>query len=148
MERPRVRVHDFVEFYHLYNSIVQYIVKELSDEFPKAYFAILLVLDKYGPLPISHIGDKLGIMKSNMTPLIDGMEGKGFIERKASATDRRRINIVKTGEGDRYLADTLTKLDDMFKRQNPSITPEEGLKALEASNILLDIGRRILKNNP
>ena len=146
-QQPRVRVHDFIEFYHFYNSFVQYLIRELDDDVPKTYFATLLVLDKNGPLPISHIGDRLSITKSNMTPLIDGMEQKGYISRKASLTDRRIINIVITPEGEKYLADTLTRLDDMLIQQNPSITVEEGLKALEAVSTLLDLGKRILGNN-
>ncbi len=143
-QEPEVRVHDFIEFYHLYNSFVQYISKELDDGIPKAYLGILLVLDKYGPLPISRIGDKLCITKSNMTSLIDGMEERGFISRTDSSADRRIKNIVKTEKGERYIADTLTKLNDMLLSRNDSITLEEGLKAIEATKILLDIGKRIL----
>ncbi len=146
-QEPEVRVHDFIEFYHLYNSFVQFITRELDDGIPKPYLGILLVLDKYGPLPISHIGDRLCINKSNMTPLIDGMEERGFIARKASSTDRRIITIVKTEKGEQYIADTLAKLNDMLLSRNDSInsiTLEEGLKAIEATKILLDIGKRIL----
>ncbi|NJD01908.1 MAG: MarR family transcriptional regulator [Ruminiclostridium sp.] len=143
-QEPRARVHDFIEFYHLYNSFVQYIIRELDDGIPKAYLGILLALDKYGPLPISHIGDKLCITKSNMTPLVDGMEEKGFISRKASSSDRRIINIVRTEKGERYVTDALAKLDEMLQSRNDSITREEGMKAVEATKILLDLGKRIL----
>jgi DNA-binding MarR family transcriptional regulator len=147
LQQPQVKVQDFIEFYHFYNSFVQYIMKELDDGIPKAYFAILLVLEKYGPLPISHIGDKLSINKSNMTPLIDGMEEKGFITRKASANDRRIINIVETEEGAKYIVDSLSKLNDLLISTDASITNEEALKALEAANVLMDMGKRILKRS-
>jgi len=143
--QPIVKVQDFIEFYHFYNSFVQYIIKELDDGIPKVYFAILLVLEKYGPLPISHIGDRLSITKSNMTPLIDGMEEKGFIIRKASANDRRMINVVETEEGAKYISDALSKLNDLLISTDTTITNEEALKALDAANMLLDLGKRILK---
>lgn len=146
LQQPKeVKVQDFIEFYHFYNSFVQFILKELDDGVPKVYFAILLVLEKYGPLPISHIGDKLHITKSNMTPLIDGMEEKGFITRKASPNDRRIINIVEAEEGARYIADSLTKLNDLLINKDTTITYDEALKALDAVNILLDLGKRILR---
>lgn len=145
LQQPIVKVQDFIEFYHFYNSFVQYIIKELDDGIPKVYFAILLVLEKYGPLPISHIGDRLSITKSNMTPLIDGMEEKGFITRKASSNDRRMINVVETDEGAKYITEALSKLNDLLISTDTSISNEDALKALDAANILLGLGKRILK---
>ena len=145
LQQPIVKVQDFIEFYHFYNSFVQYIIKELDDGIPKVYFAILLVLEKYGPLPISHIGDRLSITKSNMTPLIDGMEEKGFITRKASPNDRRMINVIETEAGARYIAEALTKLNDLLINTDTTISNAEALQALEAANLLLDLGKRILK---
>jgi MarR family 2-MHQ and catechol resistance regulon transcriptional repressor len=143
--RQKVRVHDFIEFYHFYNSFVQYIIKELDDGVPKVYFAILLVLEKYGPLPISHIGDRLSITKSNMTPLIDAMEEKGFITRKASPNDRRIITVVETEKGAKYIEEALLKLDDKLISTDTTITQADAAKALEAASFLLDLGKRILK---
>lgn len=147
LQQRDVKVQDFIEFYHFYNSFVQFIMKELDGETPKAYIAILLVLEKYGPLPISHIGDRLCITKSNMTPLIDGMEEKGFITRQASASDRRIINVVETEEGAKYIADALLKLNDLLRSRDSTITNEECIKALEAANTLLALGKRVLKGS-
>jgi DNA-binding MarR family transcriptional regulator len=144
-QQQTVKVQDFIEFYHFYNSFVQYIIKELDDGIPKVYFAILLVLEKYGPMPISHIGDRLSITKSNMTPLIDGMEEKAFITRKASANDRRMINVVETEEGAKYISDALSKLNELLIRTDTTVTNDDALKALEAANTLQELGKRILK---
>lgn len=143
--RVTVTVRDFIEFYHFYNSFVQYIIKMLDDGVPKVYFAILLVLEKYGPLPISHIGDKLGIMKSNMTPVIDGMEERGFITRQASASDRRIVNIVVSPEGTKYIAEAIARLDELLNGTAGKFSDDEALKAVEAANMLLDLGKRFLK---
>lgn len=145
VDRSRVTVRDFIEFYHFYNSFVQYIIKMLDDGVPKVYFAILLVLEKYGPLPISHIGDKLGITKSNMTPVIDGMEEKGFITRQASASDRRIVNIVVAPEGAKYIVEAIARLDELLNGTNGKFSDTDALKAVDAANLLLDLGKRFLK---
>nr|WP_255343964.1 MarR family transcriptional regulator [Methanobacterium sp. SMA-27] len=61
---------------------------------PHSYFHILKVLKKKGPLPMSEIGRRVYISKSNMTSLIDKLVENGLAERIPDTNDRRVINIT------------------------------------------------------
>jgi MarR family transcriptional regulator, 2-MHQ and catechol-resistance regulon repressor len=66
---------------------------------PHSYFHILKVLKKRGELPISELGRKVCISKSNMTSLIDKLVKNGLAERIPDKNDRRVINIALTDKG-------------------------------------------------
>jgi DNA-binding MarR family transcriptional regulator len=53
----------------------------------------------------------LGIVRSGIVPLLDGLESKGLLKRMPSAADRRSHALYLTLEGDAFLdrADTLVQ---------------------------------------
>jgi DNA-binding MarR family transcriptional regulator len=50
-------------------------------------------------LPLGQLADRLACVKSNVTQLIDRLEGDGFVSREADATDRRTRLAVLTDLG-------------------------------------------------
>lgn len=52
-----------------------------------------------GPVRIGQIAKKMQCLPSSMTPLVDGLQEKGLIEREPDPEDRRASRIVLTEKG-------------------------------------------------
>jgi DNA-binding MarR family transcriptional regulator len=55
----------------------------------------------------SQIAEALDVSRASVTGLLDGLEGDGFIERRAAGGDRRALSIHLTPLGRQYLGDLL-----------------------------------------
>ena len=53
------------------------------------------------PLPLSGLAERISCVKSNITQLMDRMEGDGLVERTSHTSDRRSIRASITAEGRR-----------------------------------------------
>jgi DNA-binding MarR family transcriptional regulator len=60
---------------------------------------VLRRLDPERPTPMNEIADHLACDASNVTGLVDRLESRGLVERRAAATDRRVKTLVLTAEG-------------------------------------------------
>ncbi|MCX5380074.1 MarR family winged helix-turn-helix transcriptional regulator [Streptomyces sp. NBC_00091] len=58
---------------------------------------VLAQLD--GPVPMRGLATLLACDASNVTGIVDRLEGRGLVRREASAADRRVKNVVATDEG-------------------------------------------------
>ncbi|BFT72866.1 MarR family winged helix-turn-helix transcriptional regulator [Paenibacillus sp. P36] len=65
-------------------------------------FQILEFLYNKGPHPIQKISDTFSIPSGSITYVVDKLEKKGFVERLPIPGDRRKVNVVLTGEGRSY----------------------------------------------
>jgi DNA-binding MarR family transcriptional regulator len=65
---------------------------------PGAFSALLLVRHNPGVRP-TDIGRALGIKRANFAPLLAGLEGRGLVERRAVAGDRRSAALHLTPDG-------------------------------------------------
>src|SRR6185503_5862874 len=63
-------------------------------------FGVLEALLHKGPLPINEIGKKVLLTSGSITVAVDRLESKGFVERRASGTDRRAriVHLTKAGK--------------------------------------------------
>ena len=83
----------------------------LEDRMENAFEAIGLSSAKYGvlaqlaeagePLPLSELAARLSCVRSNMTQLVDRLEGDGFVRRVNDPSDRRvvRAELTDLGRG-------------------------------------------------
>ena len=62
-------------------------------------FKVMGILMRHGPLPMSRIGEWLGISKPNMTSVIDRLIVEGWVERRQDQKDRRIIEVGLTPQG-------------------------------------------------
>ncbi len=74
--------------------------------------AVLLLLDAREPESQQQAAERLGVDRTTMVALLDGMEQRGLIERQADVTDRRRNVIVLTAAGHRTLVGAKGASDD------------------------------------
>lgn len=77
-------------------------------------FGVLTLIDANTGLSQSALAGILGIERSTMVAVIDGLEASGWVERKPSATDRRSYALRLTADGTALL-----------KRARPEVAKHE-----------------------
>ncbi|WP_123555839.1 MarR family winged helix-turn-helix transcriptional regulator [Kitasatospora cineracea] len=98
--------------------------------------AKVLALLRRGPMPMRHIAQTLSCEPSNITGIVDRLEGRGFVTRESDPQDRRVKLVVATDSGRAASAELRESLN--FAR--------EPLAALEGDERaqLRDLLRRML----
>lgn len=67
--------------------------------------AVLMSIDDLTPLSQQDVADRLGVDRTTMVTLIDGLEDKELVVRRPDAEDRRRNVVVLTGAGQATMAE-------------------------------------------
>lgn len=104
---------------------------------PMQMFA-LKALEPGRELPMSALADSLHCDASNVTGIVDRLESRGLIERRASPEDRRVKMIAVTDEGQRLR-------EQIAARMNEPPAPVAGLSATD-QRALRDILARALRS--
>lgn len=146
--RNELLMNDSILFYPIqYSNYINYIYNLLGEvDTPKVYVLVLLSLRNFGPMPISRIGERIGIARPNMTAIIDGLTERGLIRRTASATDRRITNIEMTEDGEAYIKELLAKLYVIMQEQFARLSDEEVEKMVASLEFLLSIGKKLIED--
>jgi DNA-binding MarR family transcriptional regulator len=76
--------------------------------FPRYEALMLLLYSRTGSLPMGKIGVRLQLHQTSVTPLIDGLEKDGLVERSPHPTDRRTTLATITDRG-REVAEAATR---------------------------------------
>ncbi len=63
------------------------------------HFQVLSILDRSGPMSMSHLADHLGVSLPNATGIVSRMEERGVVERTHDAADRRVVVVQPTEVG-------------------------------------------------
>ena len=69
--------------------------------------AVLMSIDDLTPLSQQDVADRLGVDRTTMVTLIDGLEDKELVLRLPDAEDRRRNVVVLTGAGQATMAEAV-----------------------------------------
>ena len=112
------------------NSFIEMLVlihrkfyRGMTTSIPLNQFAVLMVLRVEEPASLQFVGNILHISKQQMTSITEKLTDAGFVTRKTDPSDRRRLLLSLTDEGNRVLddqndivrkkfIDSLTGLDD------------------------------------
>lgn len=128
------------------SSFINYIFSFLDEGFSKG-LGVLMVLDKYGPMPISRIGSIISVQKSNMTPIIDYLENLNYVKRTSSNEDRRKIYVEITKTGKEYLEKKMDIIDNLIKEKCSILSKEEIKQGVEAVKTITYLIEKILNNS-
>jgi DNA-binding MarR family transcriptional regulator len=82
----------------------RFLIAALELDLHPAQAGALLQLEP--PLPMHELATVLGCDSSNVTGIVDRLEARGLVARRASSEDRRVKHVVLTGDG-RDLRDQL-----------------------------------------
>jgi MarR family transcriptional regulator, 2-MHQ and catechol-resistance regulon repressor len=93
-------------------------------------FQILELLYSKGPQPIQKISEKLLIPSGSITYVVDKLENKGFVQRAPIPGDRRKTNVMLTGEGQAYFDDIFPKHSQIISDNLSFVTDEEKLELI------------------
>ena len=86
-------------------------------------YITLMVLWEHRKVSVKELGERLHLDSGTLTPLLKGLEKKGYITRRRSESDERVLLIELTEEGDALkdaAAEIPAKVGSCFK-----LTPEE-----------------------
>ena len=88
-----------------------------------------LSLTPEGTLRMSRLSDALVTNRTAITRLIDGLEAKGLVERRAASGDRRAVNACITEAGRRRFWEVRPFLEDELSRElGDALSDEEATK--------------------
>lgn len=105
----------FVVLSRAMQSVHKQIAKDIKKyNMNQTEFAVLELLYHKGEQPIQKIGQKVLLASSSITYVVDKLEKKGFLSRKACAKDRRVTYAEITEEGKQFM-------DDIFPEHEAEI---------------------------
>jgi len=101
-------------------------------------FGVLELLYHRGPQPLQQIGEKVLMSSGNITYVVDKLEKKQAVRRRASTTDRRLIYAELTDQGKQFVEDVFPAHTEAIEQAVNGLTSEE--KQL-ASKLLKKLGK-------
>lgn len=104
-------------------------------------WGVMAVLDQHGPLSQQRLGEMLGVNRSMMVGVIDGLEGSGLVERGRNPGDRRSYALELTDDGRGALERTSPEIFEMEGRLLRALSPSERERLAELLRTLLLGGR-------
>lgn len=117
---------------HAYFQVHRERIQETLTEFGLSFgdMRALLVLDADHPQPMRALADSWACDASNATWMVDRLEQRGLVERRAMPADRRVKAVVLTPQG----ADTKVRLLERIHQPPPELVALDpaDLKALQA----------------
>jgi long-chain acyl-CoA synthetase len=84
-----------------------------------------------GPAAASALAGKLAVSRPSVTALIDGLVGRGFVERRPDPTDRRRVDHRLTAAGERALDRADAAVDQRLRWLAGHLPADDGAAALD-----------------
>lgn len=101
-------------------------------------FGVLELLYHKGSQPIQQIGGKVLMSSGNITYVVDKLEKKGYVRRRACEEDRRQTFAEITEEGSRFIEEVFPKHAEVIAKATEGLNAEE--KKI-ASELLKKLGK-------
>ncbi len=109
-----------------YSSIEAHVKDSLARHgLTPAEFFVLETLDRNGSKLLGEIRQELMVSSGGITYLIDRLENKGLVERRACKEDRRATYAALTGEGDALLRSIVPEHARVLEQALSGLTLEE-----------------------
>lgn len=88
-------------------------------------FGVLVIVSDNPGLNQSRLANALGVDRSTMVAVLDGLEGRGLLQRTPSPTDRRSHAMLLTKAGTKLLADIRPALEAHERRLTAALSTDE-----------------------
>jgi MarR family 2-MHQ and catechol resistance regulon transcriptional repressor len=96
-----------------------------------AEFGILEALYHRGPMLLGEVQRRILVSSGGITFLVDRLAAKGYVERRACATDRRARYAALTAEGERLIADIFPAHAAAIERAMSGLSEAEQRQTIE-----------------
>jgi len=106
-------------------------------------FGVLELLYHKGPQPLQQIGEKVLMSSGNITYVVDKLEKKCFVQRRASTEDRRLIYAEITDNGTAFIDKIFPTHVEVIETATKGLTLEE---MRLASQLLKKLGKYAQEN--
>lgn len=100
-------------------------MEKLNEELTKSQVRLLHILYEYGKTDMTRIAKVSQISKHNTTHIVESLVALGYVERTPDPSDRRRIYIFVTKEGEAYLKFWYEQILDILVPEFDDFTDEE-----------------------
>ncbi len=130
--KPRSIIHLFL----VHNKIKEHLTRALKPfEVSLQQFNVLRILRgrKGVPANLSNLNERMINKMSNTTRLVDKLLAKGYVDRSICPSNRRKVEITITMEGEKVLS----KMDQTIKRSEEELVQNFSAQELEQLNLLL-----------
>ncbi|MFC4303629.1 MarR family winged helix-turn-helix transcriptional regulator [Cohnella boryungensis] len=101
-------------------------------------FGVLELLYHKGSQPLQQIGGKVLMSSGNITYVVDKLEKKGYVQRRACTEDRRLIYADITESGERLIEEAFPGHAEVIRRAVDGLDEEE---KRTASRLLKKLGK-------
>lgn len=116
----------FIVLSRALEAIEKQIVKNVKDYgLNLTEFAVLELLFHKGDQPIQKIGQKILLASSSITYVVDKLEEKNYLVRKACPTDRRVTHASITGEGKQLMEDIFPRHKEAMSKIMAGLNTDE-----------------------
>ncbi len=124
----------------LFNRLLTTRFKEAGIDLTAEQWGVILLLQNSGALSQSNICDLLYLEKSSVSRSIDGLEKRGWIERKRSPTDSRSKLVVLTDKS-LDIVDRCSKIASLVLNDAQQNLTEEDLanSRLQLSSVITNL---------
>ncbi|MFJ8066512.1 MarR family winged helix-turn-helix transcriptional regulator [Psychrobacillus sp. NPDC096426] len=99
-------------------------------------FAVLELLYHKGKQPLQQIGNKILLASGSITYVVDKLEGRGYINRVSSDTDRRVTYAEITKEG-------TTFMDELFPRHEQQLKQLMGVLSEQEKDQVIELLKKL-----
>ncbi|MDT3734761.1 MAG: MarR family transcriptional regulator [Denitratisoma sp.] len=105
---------------------------ELKDfDISPGRFGVLVLISANPGMTQSLLASATQLDRSTMVAVIDQLEARGLVERRASPTDRRSNALVLTAEGEKLLRQLKRRIKQHETRIAAAMTPAETAKLVD-----------------
>jgi MarR family 2-MHQ and catechol resistance regulon transcriptional repressor len=94
-------------------------------------FGVLELLYHKGPQPLQRIGTKVLMSSGNITYVVDKLQKKGLVARRASSDDRRLIYAEITEKGAAFIKEVFPQHAEVLEQVMQGLSEEEKQKCAQ-----------------
>ena len=102
-------------------------------------FRALVFLNRYAGASLSELADHLDLTLPSMSKLVDGLVSRNLVAREAGKTDRRRVTLKLTKDGNMAFQAASVAIEAHLHDVLSHLSPCENTKVAEAMEILSEL---------
>jgi DNA-binding MarR family transcriptional regulator len=95
---------------------------------------------------MSEVGDRLHLVKQQMTPLVDKLVRMGYIIRQGRANDKRYIDLVLTDEGHAFIKECNELLKTKIQSGLTALSKDELAVFAKSTENLIPLLKKIAEH--